>query len=55
MLTTLLDVATAFLRLLEAEGRMLKRAVMKAGWALAFIGISSFLVKDARLAVGDIS
>jgi hypothetical protein len=44
ILTTLLDIVTAFLHVLEAEGRMLKRAVMMAGWALAFIGIASLLV-----------
>ena len=46
-MTTLLDIATAFLRLLEAEGRMLKRAVMKTGWALAFVGVASLLVVAA--------
>ena len=44
ILTTLLDIATAFLRLLEAEGRILKRAVMNVGWALAFVGVASLLV-----------
>ena len=44
ILTTLLDIATVFLHLLEAEGRILKRAVMNAGWALAFVGIASLLV-----------
>ena len=44
ILTTLLDIATAFLRVLEAEGRILKRAVMNAGWALAFIGVATLLV-----------
>jgi len=43
ILTTILDVATVFLRLLEAEGRILKRAVMKVGWALAFVGVASLL------------
>jgi|MudIll2142460700_1097286.scaffolds.fasta_scaffold144711_2 hypothetical protein len=47
MLTTLLDIATAFLHLLEAEGRMLKRAVMKVGWALACVGVASLLVLAA--------
>ncbi|OGW39723.1 MAG: hypothetical protein A2010_10405 [Nitrospirae bacterium GWD2_57_9] len=47
ILTTLLDIATAFLRLLEAEGRILKRAVMNAGWALACIGVASLLVLAA--------
>ena len=35
------------LHLLEAEGRILKRAVMKVGWALAFIGVASLLVLAA--------
>jgi hypothetical protein len=47
ILSTLLDIATSFLHLLEAEGRILRRAVMKAGWALAFMGISSLLVLAA--------
>jgi hypothetical protein len=47
ILTTLLDIATAFLRVLEAEGRILKRAVMKVGWALAFVGVASLLVLAA--------
>jgi len=47
ILTTLLDIATAFLRLLEAEGRMLKRAVMNVGWALACVGVASLLVLAA--------
>ena len=47
ILTTLLDIATAFLRLLEAEGRMLKRAVMNVGWALARVGVASLLVLAA--------
>mgnify|MGYP001568587576 FL=1 len=47
ILTTLLDIATAFLHLLEAEGRILKRAVMKVGWALAFVGVAFLLVLAA--------
>ena len=47
ILTTLLDIATAFLRLLEAEGKILKRAVMNVGWALAFVGVASLLVLAA--------
>ena len=43
ILTTLLDLVTVFQRLLEAEGRILKRAVMNVGWALACIGIAAFL------------
>jgi len=44
ILTTLLDIVTAFLRLLEAEGRMLRRSVMNVGWALACIGITFILM-----------
>ena len=44
ILTTLLDIATSFLRLLEAEGRMLRRAVMNVVWALAFVGVAALLV-----------
>ena len=44
ILTTLLDIVTAFLHVLEAEGRMLKRAVMNVGWALACVGVASVLV-----------
>jgi hypothetical protein len=47
ILTTLLDIGTIFLRLLEAEGRVLKRAVMNVGWALAFVGVASLLVLAA--------
>ena len=47
ILTTLLDIATAFLRLLEAEGKILKRAVMNVGWALAFVGVAAILVLTA--------
>ena len=47
ILTTLLDIAMSFLRLLEAEGRILKRTVMNAAWALAFVGIASLLVLAA--------
>jgi hypothetical protein len=47
ILTTLLDIATTFLRVLEAEGRILKREVMNVGWALAFVGVASLLVLAA--------
>jgi len=47
ILTTLLDIATTVLRLLEAEGRILKRAVMNVGWALAFVGVASLLALAA--------
>jgi hypothetical protein len=44
ILTTLLDMVATFLRLLEAEGRMFKKAVVNVGWALAFVGIASLLI-----------
>ena len=44
ILTTLMDIVATFLRLLEAEGRMLKKAVVNMAWALAFVGIASLLV-----------
>jgi hypothetical protein len=47
ILTILLDIATAFLRLLEAEGRALRRAVMNVGWALACIVVAFFLILAA--------
>lgn len=47
ILTTFIDIATAFLHLLEAEGRILKRAVMKVGWALAFVGVAFLLILAA--------
>jgi len=49
ILTMLLDIGTAFLRLVEAEGRMLKRAVMNTAWALACVGAAFFLVLVAAL------
>lgn len=47
ILTTLLDIAANFLRLLEAEGRILRRSIMRVGWAIAFIVIASLLVLAA--------
>jgi hypothetical protein len=47
ILTTLLDIAMDFLRVLQAEGRLLRRAVMNAAWAFAFIGIASLLILAA--------
>jgi hypothetical protein len=44
ILTILIDIATAFLRLLEAEGRVVKRGVVKVGWALAFVAIAALLL-----------
>jgi hypothetical protein len=47
ILTTLLDIVTAFLSLPQAEGRILKRAVMNVAWTLAFVGIATLLVLAA--------
>jgi hypothetical protein len=47
ILTTLLDIVTVFLSLLQAEGRILKRAVMNVAWTLAFVGIATLLVLAA--------
>jgi hypothetical protein len=41
ILTTILDVATAVVRLVEAEGRVLRRAVMRTGWALVFVALAA--------------
>jgi hypothetical protein len=47
IITAILDIATAFLRLLEGEGRILRRAVMRLGWAVAFIAVAFLLVLAA--------
>jgi apolipoprotein N-acyltransferase len=47
ILTTILDIVTAFLHLLEGEGRILRRSVMRMGWALAFIAMAFLLVLAA--------
>jgi hypothetical protein len=47
ILTTVLDIVTVFLRLLETEGRILRRAIMRLGWALAFIALASLLLLAA--------
>ncbi len=44
ILTIILDLATVILRLLEAEGRILRRAVMNLGWALAFVAVAFLMV-----------
>jgi len=49
ILTIILDIATVMLRLLEAEGRILRRAVMNVGWGLAFVAVASLLVLVAAL------
>jgi len=43
ILSTLLDIATTVQRLLEAEGRVLRKAVMNVGWALACVGAAVIL------------
>jgi hypothetical protein len=47
ILTIILDIATGMLRLLEAEGRILRRSIMRVGWAIAFMAIASVLVLAA--------
>jgi hypothetical protein len=47
IITTILDIITALLHILEAEGRMLRRSVMRLGWALAFMVVASLLVLAA--------
>ena len=47
ILTIILDIATGMLRLLEAEGRILRRSIMRVGWSIAFIAIASVLVLAA--------
>lgn len=45
IVTALLEnIAATIRRLLEAEGRILRRAVMNLGWALAFVAIAALLV-----------
>ena len=43
ILTTILDIAASILRVLEAEGRLLKRAAMNVAWALAFMAVAAVL------------
>jgi hypothetical protein len=47
IIMTILDIVMAFLHLLEGEGRILRRAVMRLGWAVAFIAMTSLLVLAA--------
>jgi hypothetical protein len=47
ILTVLLDVISTFVNLLEAEGRILRRAVMRLGWALAFMTAAFVLAVTA--------
>ena len=47
IITTILDIVTAFLHVLEGEGRILRRSVMRLGWALVGIVIASLLVLTA--------
>ena len=43
IITMVLDFVTALLNLLESEARILRRAVMRLGWGLAFIVIAAVL------------
>ena len=47
IITTILDIGTALLHLVEGEGRILRRSVMRLGWAVAFIAAASLLVLAA--------
>ena len=47
IITTFLDIVTAFLHVLEGEGRILRRSVMRLGWALACIVLATLLVLAA--------
>jgi cytochrome c-type biogenesis protein CcmH/NrfG len=44
ILTILLDIATVILRLLETEGRVLRRAITNMGWGLASAALAALLV-----------
>jgi hypothetical protein len=48
ILSVILDIVTVMMRFLEAEGRVLRRAVINAGWGLAwvlaFMAIAALLV-----------
>lgn len=43
IITGILDILSALLKLMEAEGRILQRAMVRLGWSLAFIIIASIL------------
>jgi len=47
ILTTIFDIVTIFLRVLEGEGRLLRRSVMRLGWVLVLIAMASLLVLTA--------
>ena len=44
MKTTLSDFVIAFLDLMEAEGRTLKKATMRVGWGMAFITLATIFI-----------
>ncbi len=44
ILTILLDIVTVILRLLETEGRVLRRAIANMGWGLASAALAALLV-----------
>ena len=45
--TSILDIVGALLHLLEGEGRILRRYVMRLGWAVAFAAAALLLVLAA--------
>lgn len=48
-MTGIADFIIAFLDLLEAEGRALRRAVMRLGWGLAFMLLAVLLLLAAAV------
>ena len=49
IITLLFDITTTLLRVLEVEGRVLKKGMMKLIWAFAFVGIAALLVSAAAV------
>jgi Na+-transporting NADH:ubiquinone oxidoreductase subunit NqrD len=47
IITAILDLVTAFLHVLEGEGRLLRRSVMRLGWAVACLATAALLVLAA--------
>jgi protein-S-isoprenylcysteine O-methyltransferase Ste14 len=48
-MTSIADFVIAFFNLLEAEGRVLRRSVMRLGWGLAFIVLAMLLLLAAAV------
>jgi hypothetical protein len=44
VIKAIIDLVIAFLNLIEAEARTLRRAVVNLGWGLAFIVIAALLI-----------